>query len=91
MDETRSRLANCFLAVFPELTSDTVTTATPTSVKGWDSIATLNLLTVIEQEFGVEIDFAELLETLSYGQIAGYLERRIGASPTRSQTQQPSF
>ncbi len=77
MDKMQSRLTKCFLAVFPELTGEAVLAATPSSVKGWDSIATLNLIVVIEEEFGVEIDFADLMEALSYEQISAYLRQRI--------------
>jgi len=67
------------MAVFPELTPNEVEAATPASVKSWDSVATLNLLTVIEEEFGVEIDFTSLLESLSYAQIAVYVQKRLRA------------
>jgi acyl carrier protein len=76
MDELHARLTKCFLAVFPELTENTVQTATPSSVASWDSVATLNLLTVVEEEFGVEIDFVDVMDDLSYPQIAGYLQKR---------------
>jgi acyl carrier protein len=79
MDDIQIRLTRCFLAVFPELTENDVLTATPSSVKGWDSIATLNLLTVIEEEFGVQIDFADLMTALSYEQLAAELQKRLVA------------
>jgi acyl carrier protein len=79
MDDIQIRLTRCFLAVFPELIESDVLTATPSSVKGWDSIATLNLLTVIEEEFNVQIDFTELMNGLSYEQLAADLQKRLGA------------
>lgn len=80
MGDRQIRLTKCFLAVFPELSPEEVVTAAPNSVKTWDSVATLTLLTVIEEEFGIEIDFTDLLETLSYEQIDAYLQERIGIS-----------
>jgi len=77
MDEMATRLMKCFAAVFPELTREEILAATPASVKSWDSVATLNLLTVVEEEFGVEIDFASLLESLSYEKLAAYVQQRI--------------
>jgi acyl carrier protein len=79
MDEIQSRLTRCFLAVFPDLPAGAVLAATPSSVKDWDSVATLNLIIVIEEEFGVEIDFVDLMEALSYEQLATYLRKRIEA------------
>lgn len=79
MDETNNRLTKCFLAVFPDLPAEEIVAATPDSVKNWDSVATLNLLMVVEEEFGVEIDFTEMLDILSYRQIAAYVRTRIEA------------
>lgn len=77
MPNTPARLAKCFLAVFPELKPEDVTLAAPTTVTDWDSVASVNLLTVIEEEFGVQVDFTDVLETLSYEQLCVYLENRI--------------
>jgi acyl carrier protein len=84
MDEMKSRLTKCFLAVFPELSESEVVTATPLSVNGWDSVATLNLITVIEEEFSVAIDFADLMQNLSYRQIAADLQKRIETQDEKS-------
>jgi acyl carrier protein len=79
MDEIQSRLMRCFLAVFPELSENDVLAATPSTVIGWDSVATLNLITVMEEEFAVQIDFVDLMDGLSYEQIAAYLQKRMVA------------
>ena len=77
MDEMQSHLMRCFLAVFPELDESTVCTAAPSSVERWDSVATINLITVIEEEFGVQIDFVDLMHNLSYERISEHLRERI--------------
>jgi acyl carrier protein len=64
MTDIDSRLANCFRAVFPALPPDRVTTATPETVPGWDSIATATLLSLVSEEFGIPIDF-EIVESLN--------------------------
>jgi len=84
MDELQSRLTKCFHAVFPQLAESEVVTATPASVKGWDSIATLNLITVIEEEFRVQIDFVDWMKALSYEQISSDLQMRLGALEDKS-------
>ena len=56
MDEQQRRLANCFSAVFPELTSEEIVHASPATVRGWDSVAVVTLLSVIEEEFGINIE-----------------------------------
>jgi acyl carrier protein len=75
--EIRPRLTRCFLAVFPELNEKTVFAATPSSLEGWDSVATLSLVAVIEEEFGVQVDFSELMSALSYEQISDYLAKQM--------------
>jgi len=79
--EMQSRLTRCFLAVFPELNENEVAAASPSSVNGWDSVATLNLITVIEEEFGVQIDFMDLMSALSFEQISVYLQKRMESRP----------
>jgi acyl carrier protein len=54
MDKVATGLSKCFAAVFPELTPAEILAATPATVKSWDSVATLNLLTVVEEEFAIE-------------------------------------
>jgi acyl carrier protein len=80
MDDRNARLGKCFTAVFPDLAAEDLQAATPASVKGWDSIATLTLLTVICEEFNLEMDFADFPEDLSYPSIAKYVDQMNGAS-----------
>lgn len=80
MDDMNARLGKCFTAVFPDLAPQDLEAATPASVKGWDSIASLTLLTVICEEFNVEIDFADFPEDLSYQGIAKHLSQMREAS-----------
>jgi acyl carrier protein len=82
MDELQSRLARCFLAVFPELTENGVRKASPASIAGWDSVATLNLIAVIEEEFGLQIDFVDLMQSLSFDLIALFLKNRLETDGT---------
>jgi acyl carrier protein len=63
MDEISQRLVNCFVAVFPTLNVEHLELVAPTNVEGWDSVATVTLMSVIEEEFGIEID-PENIETL---------------------------
>ena len=77
MDELQTRLVNCFCAVFPELSSEEIIHASSASVKSWDSVAVVTLLTVIEEEFGISIDEDDPAKFDSFKQILGYL-REIG-------------
>jgi acyl carrier protein len=59
MDEFSTRLATCFCTTFPTLTLDRVPSASIDTVAEWDSMAQINLLTVIGEEFNLDIDFEQ--------------------------------
>jgi len=82
MDETQIRLLRCFLALFPELNAEEIVRATPTSIKRWDSLASVTLLTLVEEEFAVEIDVDDLDQFTSFERILALLQRRNGDGDT---------
>lgn len=73
MDNTQARLANCFHAVFPELSRDEVTAATSATVPTWDSVAGVTLLAVVEEEFNMAIDADDLSRFTSFEGFLTYL------------------
>ena len=78
-DGLEARLETCFLTVFPDLAAGSVRQATVDSVEKWDSVATLTLVSVIEEEFGIEIDFEDDLESfVSFEGITRYLSTHLG-------------
>jgi acyl carrier protein len=72
MDETQ-RLARCFAAVFPNLNGDQIVVATAATVTAWDSVASVTLFAMIEEEFELEIDVEDLGELLGFDKILAYL------------------
>ena len=73
MDEVETKLMSCFSAVLPELTVGEIAQATATTVRSWDSVATVSLIAVIEEEFGIAIDTEALSNFDSFQGILGYL------------------
>jgi acyl carrier protein len=73
MDEQQRRLASCFCAVFPELSSEEIIHASSATVPSWDSVAVVTLLTVIEEEFGISIEEDDPAKFDSFQRILGYL------------------
>jgi acyl carrier protein len=53
----REKLVRCFSAVFPDLNPDEIESANIENTSGWDSIAHVTVLTLIGEEFGINIDF----------------------------------
>jgi acyl carrier protein len=66
MDDIRQRLVKCFVAVFPTINVNHLELLEPTSVEGWDSVATVTLMSVIEEEFEIQIDPENLEAILSF-------------------------
>jgi acyl carrier protein len=77
MDKTA--LIDCFSAVFPHLGPEEVPLATTASVGEWDSLATLNLIAVIQDEFGVEIAPEDYENFISFELVLDLLERKAHA------------
>ena len=74
MDDVRARLEQCFLAVFPDLTPAEIPAASPATVEAWDSLANATLVSVIEEEFGVELPMEELAELASFALLLDHLQ-----------------
>jgi len=75
MTDMRSSLSRCFRAVFPGLSDEDVEGASLASVADWDSIAAINLLTVVEEEFGIQVPAEDIENLISFELILDYLEK----------------
>jgi acyl carrier protein len=76
MDDARSRLMRCFSTVFPELPSGTLTNTNTANTAEWDSLASVTLFALVEEEFGIELDVNALGELSSFDSILDYLQTR---------------
>ncbi len=76
MAESRERLARCFRLVFPKLKDDAaIYSATQATVQEWDSIATITLVNVIEEEFRIVMDFEILGDLTSFDLMLDYVAK----------------
>jgi acyl carrier protein len=78
MSDTRARLERCFQAVFPTLTTGEIQSATPDTTEAWDSLASLTLIQVIEDEFGLRIDPFEFAEIASFDRLQSHIRDSTG-------------
>jgi len=76
MVDVTERLTACFATVFPKLEASRITAASVQDVPEWDSVAQVNLLSVIGEEFGMEIDFDEFEDATSFRAIAERLHEK---------------
>jgi len=77
MDDMREKLARCFRIVFPDLPPEAVYTASQSDTPQWDSVAAVSLVNVIEEEFGIELDFEVLAELTSFPLILDHLRVQV--------------
>jgi acyl carrier protein len=77
MTDLQKRLITCFSAVLPDLSQEDIPLATVNSVGSWDSLATVTLIMVIEEEFGVQVPPGDLEQFVSFELILDYLGRTI--------------
>ena len=73
MADVQARLRQCFEAVFPDLTPEEVERASPDTVAAWDSLANVTLMTLVEDEFNVEISEEDLARLRSFSGLREYL------------------
>jgi acyl carrier protein len=60
------KLESCFEKVFPNLPKSAIPNATNDNVREWDSIAQVTLVTLIGEEFAIDIDFEEFVGATSF-------------------------
>ncbi len=66
-------LVRCFSSVFPALTSEEIRTASSDVPGLWDSLATVTLVAVVEEEFGIQIDQERMPELHSFAAFLNYI------------------
>jgi acyl carrier protein len=77
MDKIRANLTKCFESLFPALSTAEIEAATQMSVAGWDSVAAITLVNLIEEEFGITMDFDKLADLDSFDKILVYIREEV--------------
>ena len=78
MDSTESRLMDCFSLIFPDLSEKLIKQASTNSVGSWDSISTVNLVSIIEEEFGIQIELQDVEEVASFDRTLTFVRKALG-------------
>ena len=76
MDNVEVRLRRCFSVIFPELKENDVSNASMENVEDWDSVATVTLINVVEEEFDIQIALEDVEDVMSFRQFLNYLKTR---------------
>ncbi len=80
--EILSRVQRVFVDLFddPGIVLDRDTTAA--DVDGWDSLATVELMIELEDEFGVRFATGEMTQMENVGELLDRIARRLGSGGT---------
>ena len=76
MSDEINRLVRCFRAVFPDLPEDAVQTASVDTLARWDSLAMVTLISLVESEFGLQLDPLEVAECDSFAALRSHLRNQ---------------
>ena len=79
MSDWENRLIGCFASVFPGLTSEEIRTSSAESDGIWDSLSTVTLVAVVQEEFNVAIDPEEVAQLDSFAAFRACVSRLIPA------------
>lgn len=80
MATPEARLENCFDAVFADLELGDLRKASVASVPEWDSLATITLMALIEEEFGITISTDDLELFVSFKVINELIGGRLAVT-----------
>ena len=73
MPDLTDRLQKCFEAVFPSLSAVQAQSATLGVTPDWDSLASIRLIAVIEDEFSIRIAIDDYEQLTSFRKVHDYL------------------
>lgn len=76
MSSNAERLTKCFSLVFPNLPLNEIRRATVHSVAEWDSLANINLISLLEEEFAITLESSDLERLTSFELVLDHIERR---------------
>jgi len=76
-DEQIEKLVSCFKKVFPNLSRTDILSASQERISAWDSIAHVTLISLIGEDFGIELDFEDFDEATSFAAFRDVLSARL--------------
>jgi acyl carrier protein len=76
----RARLRDCFAAVFPSAAPGELEEASTETRPDWDSLATVRLVAVVEEEFEVVLELEDLEQVNSFDRVRQLVEARLAGA-----------
>jgi acyl carrier protein len=76
MNDISTRLQSCFASVFPDLTPGEILNASTKSVSKWDSLASITLISLVCEEFNVDLNMDDFEQFTSFQSLMNYLANK---------------
>lgn len=77
-EKVRRRLTRVFTAILPQVDTANIENATMDNTENWDSLATLSLFTLAEEEFGVKLGLDLIVSTKSFADLEKLITSKVG-------------
>ena len=75
MSNREARLIGCFAAVFPELSADEIRHVNSETTGHWDSLSMVTLVSLVQEEFDIEIRSDAVRDLNSFEAFRAYVEK----------------
>lgn len=79
LQDLEHRLMRCFSSVFPDLDEAQIRNASIDSVPEWHSLASVTLISVVQEEFGVQVSLTDLPSLVSFAAVQNYVQHHIAS------------
>ena len=76
INNIKSRVQNILLRVFPHVQGEFKEEWGPDDIENWDSMTHLNMVMALGDEFKIDLDFNEVMEIVTIGDIYKILNRK---------------
>ena len=73
------RLVRCFSSVFPDLSDEEIRNASIESVPGWHSLASVTLVSLVQEEFALQVSLTDLPNLVSFAAVQNYVQRHLAS------------
>ena len=81
MNDVATRLTACFAGVFPSHSSDMLRSGSINTIEGWNSLAMIQLIVAIEEEFAVRFNLEDAANLTSFSQFLAYVQQHSAKDP----------
>ncbi len=76
INNIKNRVQKILLTVFPQVQGEFKEEWGPDDIESWDSMAHLNMVMALGDEFKIDLDFNEVMEIVTVGDIYKILNRK---------------